>query len=31
VVVVLNDVGDGIAAKKKLVSQIPYMNRNPAI
>jgi hypothetical protein len=31
VIAVTNEVGEGIAAKKKLVSQIPYMNRNPAI
>jgi hypothetical protein len=27
VVVVVNEVADGIAAKKKLVSQLPYMVR----
>lgn len=31
VVAVINDVADGIAAKKKLVSQLPYMNRNPSV
>jgi hypothetical protein len=31
VIVVLNEFGEGLADKKKLVSQIPYMNRNPAV
>ena len=31
VIAVTNEVGEGIAAKKKLVSQLAYLNRNPSV